>query len=299
MVDSTTGANTGDAIGKESSLSNWAGDYVTTGILEPAAGLAKDPYEAYQGPLTAGASTLQSQGFTGISQLNNPTSADSITNQMGGFTPDAATLDPYMNPYTDTVINRTAADMRRQSQIDALGDRSAMTNAGAFGGSRDALLRAERAGNLNRGIGDMAAAQRAQGFDFAVDRARTGQEMTNKYGMDVLAAQTEAGGVQRGIASEGIAADYEEYIKEQDYDYKQLQFLHSLLQGMPLSAQSRSYTEPSQIDELVNAGYDLETILKLVGLDGGSGSESETELNYDINNDGVEDEYDVGPAQPV
>ena len=161
------------------------------------------------------------------------------------------------------------------------------------------LLRAERAGNLNRGIGDMAAAQRAQGFDFAVDRARTGQEMTNKYGMDVLAAQTEAGGVQRGIASEGIAADYEEYIKEQDYDYKQLQFLHSLLQGMPLSAQSRSYTEPSQIDELVNAGYDLETILKLVGLDGGSGSESETELNYDINNDGVEDEYDVGPAQPV
>ena len=83
-----------------------------------------------------------------------------------------------MNPYEQNVIDRTAADMRRQSQIDALGDRTSYDSAGAFGGSRDALLRAERANNLNRGIGDMAADSRAQGFDTAMTNARTGQELS-------------------------------------------------------------------------------------------------------------------------
>ena len=195
---------------------------------------------------------------------------------MGTFTPDQATLDPYMNPYTDAVIDRTAADMRRQSNIDALQDRSAMTAAGAFGGSRDALLRAERASNLNRGIGDMAAQQRAQGFDFAVDRSRQAQEMANKYGFDVLRAQGDAGVMQRDIASEGIKADFDEYIRQQDFDYKQLQFLHSLLQGMPLTAQSYQYQEPSAVDQLTDAGIDLETILTWAGanIPNDSGSEN-------------------------
>ena len=266
--DTGTGADATDTLGKtgtESSLSNWAGDYVTEGILEPAAALAKDDYEAFDGPLTAGTSTLQNQAFTGILDLNNPLSGQSVTKEMGTFTPDQATLDPYMNPYTQNVIDRSAADMRRQSGIDALQDRTAMTSAGAFGGSRDALMRAERSNNLNRGIGDMAGTLRAQGFDTAMTNARTGQEMNNKYGFDALKAQAEAGGIQRDIAKEGISADFDEYIRQQDYDYKQLQFLHSLLQGMPLTAQSYQYQEPSTVDQLTDAGIDLQTVLDWIG----------------------------------
>ena len=267
-TDTGTGADATDTLGKtgtESSLSNWAGDYVTEGILEPAAALAKDDYEAFDGPLTAGTSTLQNQAFTGILDLNNPLSGQSVTKEMGTFTPDQATLDPYMNPYEQNVIDRTSADMRRQSGIDALQDRTAMTSAGAFGGSRDALMRAERSNNLNRGIGDMAGTLRAQGFDTAMTNARTGQEMNNKYGFDALKAQAEAGGIQRDIAKEGISADFDEYIRQQDYDYKQLQFLHSLLQGMPLTAQSYQYQEPSTVDQLTDAGIDLQTVLDWIG----------------------------------
>jgi hypothetical protein len=195
---------------------------------------------------------------------------------MGTFTPDAATLDPYMNPYEQNVIDRTAADMRRQSQIDALGDRQAMTAAGAFGGSRDALLRAERANNLNRGIGDMSATARAQGFDTAMTNARTGQELANKYGQDILGLQADAGNIQRQIAAEGVAADYEQFSEERDFGYKQLQFLHSLLQGMPVAAQNYAYTEPSEIDTLLQAGVAIEDIYAIMGLGeypgGGSGS---------------------------
>ena len=260
-----TGDDAAQKTGTESSLSNWAGDYVTTGILEPAAALAKDGYEAFDGPLTAGTSALQDQAFTGILDLNNPMSGQSVTKEMGTFTPDQATLDPYMNPYEQNVIDRTSADMRRQSGIDALQDRTAMTSAGAFGGSRDALMRAERSNNLNRGIGDMAGTLRAQGFDTAMTNARTGQEMNNKYGFDALRAQAEAGGIQRDIAKEGISADFDEYIRQQDYDYKQLQFLHSLLQGMPLTAQSYQYQEPSTVDQLTDAGIDLQTVLDWIG----------------------------------
>lgn len=254
----------GQEVGTSGALANWAGDYVSE-MLGQGKALGNQDYEAYAGPLTAGASELQGQAFTGISALNNPMSPDSVVNQMGAFTPDAATLDPFMNPYTDNVINRTAADMRRQSQIDALGDRTAMTNAGAFGGSRDALLRAERSSNLSRNIGDMSAEQRAAGFGQAMDRAKAAQEMTNQYGMDVLSAQTTAGQTQRGIASEGIAADYEQFREERDYPYKQVQYMQSLLQGLPVAAQSTSYTTPSALGELQQGQAGLQYLLDMFG----------------------------------
>jgi hypothetical protein len=246
----------GTQTGSESSLSTWAGDYVTD-MLGKGKAAAELPYEAYTGPLTAGESDLQSTAFTGLGSIADPTTGMGTT----GFTPQAFTtenLQPYMNPFTDTVIDRTAADMQRQSQIDALQDRAAMTSAGAFGGSRDALMRAERAGNLSRNIGDMAAEQRAAGFDratdqfgLAQDRASQEQERKNQYGLDVLREQQMAGEVQRGITSEGIAADKEQFEEARDFPYQQVQYMQTLLQGLPLAAQQYTYTEPSAFDRFV------------------------------------------------
>lgn len=251
-------------IGTESSLSSWAGDYVVD-MLGQGKALGNQEYQAYEGPLTAGTSSIQDQAFTGISQLNNPLSGGSVTNQMGTFTPDQATA--FMNPYTDQVIDRTAADMRRQSQIDALQDRTAMTQAGAFGGSRDALLRAERASNLSRNIGDMSAEQRSLGYTQAMDRAKAAQEMANQYGFDVLASQAKAGQEQRGIMSEGIAADYGQFREERDYPYKQVQYMQSLLQDLPIAASSTTYTEPSKFDELLQSKAGLDLLLDAFGYD--------------------------------
>jgi hypothetical protein len=54
---------------------------------------------------------------------------------------------------------------------------------------------------------------------------------------NVLAGQLNAGGIQRGITSEGMAADYDQFREERAWPYQQLQFQQSLLQGMPISAQ--------------------------------------------------------------
>ena len=254
----------GQELGTESSLSSWAGDYVTN-MLGRGRALGEQDYEAYEGPLTAGTSNLQNQAITGLMALNNPLGGGSVTNEMGTFTPDAATIDPYMNPYTQNVIDRTAADMRRQSEIDALRDRSAMTSAGAFGGSRDALLRAERASNLSRNIGDMAAEQRAQGYESSLDRAKAAQEVANKYGFDVLAAQGAGGQLQRDIASEGIAADYAQFREERDFPYKQVQYMQSLLQSLPITAQQQVYSEPSELQSYLNSVGGIEALLKAFG----------------------------------
>ena len=258
------GDMSGTEIGTESSLSDWAGDYVTD-MLTYGRAEAETPYEAYTGPLTAGSSTLQDSAITGIQALNNPLSSGSITNQMGAFTPDAATIDPYMNPYTQNVIDRTAADMTRQDQINQLQQRQQLTSAGAFGGSRDALLRAESAGNLSRNIGDMAAEQRALNYGQAMDRAKAAQEMTNKYGIDVLAAQGAAGQVQRDIASEGVAADYAQFREERDYDAKRVQYMQSLLQGLPIAATSSVYSEPSEYQEYLQSIGGIEALIAAMG----------------------------------
>lgn len=252
----------GQEVGQSGALANWAGDYVTD-MLSYGRAEAESPYEAYTGPLTAGTSTLQDQAMTGVMALNNPLSSSSVTKQMGAFDPNDATR--FMNPYEQNVIDRTAADMRRQDQITQLQNRQALTSAGAFGGSRDALLRAEAANNLTRSIGDMAATQRAQGFTQAMDRAQQNQQNINQYGFDTLAAQMNAGQTQRDIASEGIAADYGQFREERDYDAKMVQYMQSLLQGLPVSARTTSYTEPSALGELQQGQAGMEYLLKLFG----------------------------------
>jgi hypothetical protein len=49
-------------------LSSWAGPYVSN-YLGKGEALSNQPYQAYTGPLTAGASNLQQQQFAGLSDV--------------------------------------------------------------------------------------------------------------------------------------------------------------------------------------------------------------------------------------
>ena len=88
----------GSQTGAESSLSNWAGPYVTE-MLGKGQALGNEAYNAYMGPLTAGSSDLQDQAFQGLGNL-----AGGFTEGMGtqGFAPQdftGANVQQYMNPY--------------------------------------------------------------------------------------------------------------------------------------------------------------------------------------------------------
>ena len=74
------------ATGLETSLSPYAGPYVSE-MLGRGAALANLPYTAYQGPLTAGPSSLQSQAFQGLASLGMPQASAAGSFSGAGYTP--------------------------------------------------------------------------------------------------------------------------------------------------------------------------------------------------------------------
>lgn len=87
-------------------------------------------------------------------------------------------MQTYMNPYTQQVIERGEADIARQREqaMNTLGAQA--TRAGAFGGSRHGIAEGEAYGQYGRMAADMAAQQRQQAYNQAMQAAQydvTGQ----------------------------------------------------------------------------------------------------------------------------
>ena len=259
--------------GTESALSTYAGPYVTE-MLGRGQALATQPYQAYMGPLTAGTSALQDQAFQGIANLTVPTTmgaftpgtfaasdAPAMTTEGADATAATGIVGEYMTPYLSAVLNPQLQEARRQAEISRVADQGKFTRAGAFGGSRQALADLERDDRLQRNLADITGKGYAQAFESArqqfneeQNRARAAQEMANQFGFDVLSAQGTGGDIQRQIESEGIMADRQQFEEERDFPYKQVQYMQSLLQGLPLQTQSYSYSQPSQLSSILAGG---------------------------------------------
>lgn len=81
-------------------------------------------------------------------------------------------ISQYMSPYTEQVIQRGEADIARQREqaLNALGAQA--TRAGAFGGARFGLAEGQTYGDYGRMAADMAAQQRQQAFNQAMQSAQ-------------------------------------------------------------------------------------------------------------------------------
>jgi len=250
-------SSVGQQTGTESSLSNWVGPYVTQ-MLGQGQALATQPYQAYTGPLTAGPSALQEQAWQGISGLQIP------TGEQTSFTPGSYTTpgvaEKYMNPYIQTALNPQIEEARRQAEIENLKNKTAATRAGAFGGSRGALMESEAQRNLLQNLANITGQGYQKAYDVGATQFNTEQgreqaaaKQAQDYGLAGLSAQSTAGAQQRDIAGQGVAADYAQFQEQRDYPYKQTQYMQSLLQGLPLAAQSYSYSQPSTLSNILGS----------------------------------------------
>ena len=253
LANASTEVSQLPALGTESSLSPYAGPYVTE-MLGRGQGLASEPYQAYTGPLTAGTSDLQTQAFGGIASLNIP------TEQMGAFDTQSFTADQaaqFMNPYLTAALAPQLREARRQSDISALADASRLTKADAFGGGRQAIIDAERDRNLQTRLGDITAKGYSDAYDKAMqqfnveqNRGLSAAEQASKFGLAAIQKQADLGRTQRDIETEGITADRLQFEQERDFPYKQVQYMQSLLQGLPIATQSYTYTQPTALETL-------------------------------------------------
>jgi len=297
--------------GIESNLSNWAGPYVTN-MLGQGQALANMPYQAYMGPLTAGESPLQTSAFNTAASLQTPSSIGTAATAAGNigtkaqglqYTPtttsfDATQAQNYMNPYLQASLNPQLEEARRQSQITQQQNAAKMTQAGAFGGSRQAILDAETQRNLGTNLANITGTGYNTAFNnaqqqFNADQARKTQEnqfganfglqglntglsaaqaqgalgtQQNQAGINTLNAQLGAGAQQRGIESEGIAADKAQFEEARANPYKMVQYQQSLLQGLPLAAQSYQGIEPTALVKAAQGATSVNGLLKALGL---------------------------------
>lgn len=257
----------GQQTGTESSLSNWAGPYVTE-MLGRGQALASQPYEAYTGPLTAGQSALQTQAFQGIAGLTIP------TDQMTAYTPQTFTAEAagqYMNPYLMAALQPQIDEARRQADIARVEQAGRLTRAGAYGGGRQAIMESELNRNLLQNLAGITGTGYRQAFDtaqqqFNVEQQRQAeqQQRAREYGLATIGRQAELGGLQRGIEQEGISAERAQFEEERDFPYKQVQYMQSLLQGLPVAAQTYSYAQPSALSEILSGAGGVRDLYNII-----------------------------------
>lgn len=249
IIDTNTGSVTqGMGSSTMNTLSPYVGEYVTSALGKGAA-LADLPYQAYQGPLTAGASDLQQQAFAGVS---NMASTGYTPTQFSGGLFDTQAAQQYMNPYLSAALDPQMKELKRQADIARLEDAGRLTKAGAYGGSRQAIMESEGRRNLL----DKQNQALAQGYSTAYDKAmaqfnadqqrqmdaqkatEASRQYSAQFGRQSLADLAELGSMQRDIATEGIDADKAAFEAERDWMYKMPQYQLGLLSGIPIGGQA-------------------------------------------------------------
>jgi hypothetical protein len=277
-------------------------------MIERGTALAKEPYQAYQGPLSAGTSPLQTKAFNTASNLTVPAAVgqgasmvESAGNKLGAlnysptkFSTDqfnTANMQQYMNPYLQMSLDPQIAEARRQSEITQMGNASKLAQAGAYGGSRGALMQSEAQRNLGQNLANITGQGYNTAFDKAMDAfnkqqnlglqtqqaSEASKQFGANFGLSGLQGQASAGSslsnlglqknqavlanlntlsglgeTQRGIEQQGIDALYKQYEQERLDPYRQIQFEQSLYKGLPIDTTSSGYSM-SNLERIMEA----------------------------------------------
>ena len=294
-----------------SSLAEWSGPYVAD-LLGKGQALTEAPYQAYTGPLTAGASPLQQQAF-GAASTFQPSAAIGQATQTAGdiagaaqgmqYKPvgglfDTAAAQQYMNPYLQSALDPQLREIKRQSDIQRLSDAARLSKAGAYGGSRQAIMESEAARNLLGKQADVLSMGYATAYDkaaqqFNEDQKRRIQEaqygadvglrglqtglqaaqsqgnlggLQTQYGLEGIRQLADLGRTQRDIEAEGIAADKAQFEEARLNPFNMLKFQQSLLTGMPLASQSLYQPGQSNLQQFASGATTVQALLKALNI---------------------------------
>lgn len=212
------------------------------------------------------------------------------------FTPEYA--QKYMNPYLESALTPQLAELQRQAKIAEMADMSRLTKAGAYGGGRQAVLEAENTRNLLDKVNQVTS----QGYNTAYDKAMAQfnadqarklaeSQFGANYGLQGIqtglqAAQTQGnlglaqnqadlanlnvvaglGGTQRGLEAEDVAAQKAQFEEARVNPYKMVQFQQSLLQGLPLAAQTYNLAPTSNLSQFASGSAAMDAVLKTLGI---------------------------------
>jgi len=275
-----------------------------------------NPYMQYQGERQAQFSPLQQQSFNNAAlmqsapQLGDATSMAGLAglgalNTQYTFNPSnftSANAQALMNPYMQNVVDIQKREAQRQSDIMGAQQQGQATKAGAFGGGRDAIMRAERERNLGMQMNDIQSqglnnaynqamqqynaqnqlnAQQSQfGAGLGLQGLQTAGSMANTLGqlgntqyqqnMGINQMQNQYGLQQQQQMQADLNNKYQDYLNAQNYPYKNLSFMSDIIRGVPLTQTGSSIYQapPSTAQTVASLGLGAAGISKLFA-DGG------------------------------
>jgi hypothetical protein len=289
-------------------LPDWAKGHAQE-VLNKGAALTdinQNPYQAYGGNRIAGFDPMQQQAFQGARnmtvapQIGQATAATAGAGLGGLDVAGQATtggfqnqVGGYMNPYLQYSLAPQLAEANRQYDISGNQARSQATQAGAFGGSREAIMAAENERNRNIGLSNIVG----QGYNTAFGNAQNqynqnlgtqlqgygllgtaagqlGNLGTSQYqqGMGINQLQAQYGGQQQAQEQRGLDTAYQDFLTQKNYPYQQLSYMSNLIRGTPMgmNTQSQVYQAPPTTAQTVGAlGAGAIGLSKLAAKDGG------------------------------
>lgn len=248
------------------------------------------PYSTNPSDYVAGFSPLQQQSFQGASSLNpaeqlgqgtalagsagigglnfaGQANPQNFQNQVGG----------YMTPYLQMALAPQLAEANRQYDIAGNQARSQATQAGAFGGSREAIMAAENERNRSMGLQNILG----QGYNQAFGQAQNqynqglqsqlaglglanqaagtlGQLGQTQFGQEqgAIGLQNQMGAQQQAQQQNIINQGIQNYATAQQYPQQQLAFMNSMLRGLPLQTSTvQGYqAAPSAVSQIAGLG---------------------------------------------
>ena len=248
-------------------------------MLGKSEALSQTPYQPYGGERIAGFTPLQQQAFQGVANLQ-PARQLGIATQMGGLAglqglgagqqyaqqaTSPGSMQAYMSPYAQLALEPQMREAARRSAMEGQAQQARSIQSGAFGGSRSALMEAERLRNLGQlqsdiyGRGMQTAFEQARqaqqfGADLGLRGAGMGLQAAGQLGQlgqtqfgqqkDILQGQLSAGEQQRALEQQRLAQAYQDFQAQRQYPYQQLAFMSDMLRGLPLSQQTQTMYQP-------------------------------------------------------
>ena len=278
------GGSSEQTVTQQNPISAAAQPYIEN-MLGRAQDLSYQPYQTYPGQRTADFTGLQNQSFQGAQnlgvapQLGQASGLAGVAGLGGLGVAGQATnqgfqnqVGGYMNPYLQYSLAPQLAEANRTYDMSGVAQQSKATQAGAFGGSREAIMAAENERNRNMGLNSIIG----QGYNTAFQGAQqqynqnlqnqlagfglagtAGSNLGNlgqtQFGQQqaALGMQNQFGAQQQQQQQNVMNQQYQDFLAQKQDPYTKLSYLQNMTSGIPLQSSTQNvYSNPSTISQV-------------------------------------------------
>lgn len=273
-------------------------------MLGKAEALTSSPYQTYGGQRMATSTPEQQAARQDVAGMEQPGQFAAGTGlaaagglgalgagqQYMAMATDPGAQQAFMSPYMQNVVDLQKQEAIRDAQKGMLAQNLGAARQGTYGGARQLLAGTERERNLQQNLANI----QASGTQKAYEDAMRGMQFGTTAGIQGAQAATQAGATlgQLGIGQQQAGIDlakaqeafgamgqaeqqkaldlqYQDFLQQQQYPYKQLGFMSDILRGsanLAATGGKTVYEAPpsvaSQIGGLGLAGLGVYNLLK-------------------------------------